>query len=85
MDCRVVRSVPFYFWLMESVLMRRTIGTALADGSTPLTKKSKKIVIDLSTDNSGDPVLPPPETYDGKTGEYKRILVGRFMTDTYRA
>ena len=85
MDCRVVWSVPFYFWLMDRALMRHAIGTAPADDSTPPTKKSKKIVINLSTDKFGYPVLPPKETYKDKTGEYKRILIGAFMTDTYRA
>jgi hypothetical protein len=36
-------------------------------------------------DKFGYPVLPPPETYVNESSEYKKILIGKFMTETYRA
>jgi hypothetical protein len=36
-------------------------------------------------DKFGYPVLPTPETYVSKSSDYKKVLIGKFMTNTYRA
>jgi hypothetical protein len=86
MGCRVLWLVSFLF-LWQEFADAVLIGKGSRDSDEEGPKKSKYVMpeIKLRTDARGYPMLPSWESIKDAELKYKKYLIGRYLSEIYRA